>query len=102
MNNSKKRGFDQFNNKKKQDENLLFANKAQGGKDPENEEYDDDGPQGFSRDIQMTHGDATHEADEMLDEDDREDDKEPSDGEDLDENIDADYREQPELDNYEG
>ena len=37
----------------------------------------------------MTHGDATHEADEMLDEDDREDDKEPSDGKDLDEDIDA-------------
>ena len=67
---------------------------AQGGRggDPENEQYDDDGPQGFSRDIQMTHADATHDADEMLDDDgddEREEDKEPSDGEDLDENLEA-------------
>lgn len=43
----------------------------------------------------MTHADATHDADEMLDDgdDEREEDKEPSDGEDLDENLEADYRE---------
>lgn len=38
----------------------------------------------------MTHADATIEADEFNDEDDGQiDEKEPSDGEDLDENIDA-------------
>jgi len=38
----------------------------------------------------MTHADATHEADEFDDEDDAHiDEKEPSDGEDLDENLDA-------------
>ena len=73
---------------------MSFCSQSQGGRggDPDNEQYEDDGPQGFSRDIQMTHGDNTHDAaDEMLDEeeDERDEDKEPSDGEDLDENLDA-------------
>ena len=68
---------------------------GRGGADPENEKYDDDGPQGFSRDIHLSHGDHTHD---VVDDDDdmhhEEDDidaveKEPSDGEDLDDNIDA-------------
>ena len=69
----------------------FFSQGGRGG-DPENEQYDEEGPQGFSRDIQMTHADATHEADEVLDDDgddEREEDKEPSDGEDLDENLEA-------------
>lgn len=70
----------------------LFVSRgcSNNGQDPEKEQYDDDGPQGFSRDIEMTRNDATHEADEFDDdEDEMNDEKEPSDGEDLDENIDA-------------
>ena len=70
---------------------LSFRSGQQAG-DPENEQYNEDGPQGFSRDI-ATHGDYTNaDADDDMegDEDDNvAKESEPSDAEDLDDNIDA-------------
>mmetsp|Transcript_20519 Transcript_20519/g.27730 ORF Transcript_20519/g.27730 Transcript_20519/m.27730 type:complete len:240 (-) Transcript_20519:2191-2910(-) len=102
MNNSKKRGFNRFNQQRKQDEDQLFG--GDGAKAGNDYEYADEtmGLEGFSR------GDATGEIDAaevddgiIVDGEEEMKSEEPEDGESLDQNIDDDYRAVPELDRYE-
>lgn len=61
---------------------------------------DNTGPHGFTADIEVN-DDGAEVDDDMMHEEEELKSEEPDDGEDLDERIDDDYREMPELDQYE-